>query len=265
MEFTTTQSENVIKTKKSRLIRISSEDKDASSSSTTTNAQFKVQLPSSGKTMDQIVGYVIKSIEVPNVFNNIPSYANSLTLIKTTGSATKTAIITVNQYTIDTFITALQTAINTAITPDTVAVSINSVNKLNFVFTGDTYAFDWDNSTIRDKIGLTADITAAANTTMQSIVNLIGESMIYVHSKAMNQSGLIEAQGNFSVVSNIPMDKPFGVMCYYFSANDTADFVVYQSARSFRTVDIVLRNSKGEVLDLPLNFHCSICVKIWYE
>ena len=264
MSFTISNLEDERKTKKNFLLRVSSNDKTESKSASTHNGRFVVDLPATGRNIDIISAYVVKSISIPNVFPNIPSYANTLTLIKTTGSATKTAIVTANQYTIDAFITALQSAINSAIAPDSVVVTLNSVNKLNFAFTGDTYAFDYDNSTIRDKIGLTADISAAASSTMQSIVNLIGETAVYVHSRALNQSGLVEANGNFSVVGKINMDKPFGVQCYFESSNDVADYVPFNTTKSLRSIDIVIRNADGEVLELPLNFEVSIMLKVYH-
>lgn len=254
--------------RKHRYVRISSEDKASG-----TNSQFTVNLPASGQVIDTVVGYMVKYASVPNQFPNIPTYAQDLTLFASGAPATPIPVqVPAGQYTQADFIIALQAAINGAIGPDTVVVSsVFGANgdTLNFVFAGaNTYAFDLAGSSIFEKIGLSADIATAANITMQNPINLIGESEVWIHSRILNQSGLIEAQGNFSTVDVIPVDVAFGVvahMTYPDQELALINFEPYENKKTLRTVDIVLRNRAGNVLLLPSNFKFTLLLKVFHE
>ena len=65
-----------IKNSQSRYVRISSEDK-----STGTNNRFTVDLQSAGGVIDNVKGFIVHSIECPNVFNNVASYNNNFIYI----------------------------------------------------------------------------------------------------------------------------------------------------------------------------------------
>ena len=87
-----------IKNSQSRYVRISSEDK-----STGTNNRFTVDLQSAGGVIDNVKGFIVHSIECPNVFNNVASYNNNF-IISFPGPASETDIninITQGYYLID--------------------------------------------------------------------------------------------------------------------------------------------------------------------
>jgi sulfur relay (sulfurtransferase) DsrF/TusC family protein len=254
-----------IKKDRARWLRISSEDKATGSIS---NSQFTVNLPPTGGTIDTITGFMLKYAAVPNIFPNVPAYANTLQITKQTGAVVFNVTVPVGQYSSGAFITALQAAINTAINPDTVAITLSSQQVLNFTFTGDNYSFNFANSTIANIIGLTANIAFAAVSPMQSIVNLQGETEVWIHSKSLNQSGLTETDGNFSVVDVIPLNVAFGVTAYInYPSDDMQEisFIPFGTKRSFRQVDIVLRNRNGDVLTLPPNFFFTMMMKIYHN
>jgi len=120
---------------KSKMVRISSEDKTQNS---VNNSRFEVNLNQTGANIDRVAGYAVKHISCPNIFYNVPAYANTLQIIKQTGNIIYNILVDPNQYILNDFIIELQTAINTAITPDTVTITANNKNYLNFVFVGDT-------------------------------------------------------------------------------------------------------------------------------
>jgi len=259
-----TSNEN-IKNSKSRTLRISSEDKVIGS-----NSQFTIDLLSNGGAIDNIKGYIIHSLECPNVFDNVPTYANVLQLIKATGAVVYNITIPNSYYFIDDLVTQLQTSIN-AVIADTVAVSKTGTfpnDKLNFIFTGDSYTFNFLNSTVAYRIGLVADQGPATNITMSGIPNLIGETAVYVHSREMAPNNLIEGTGSFSVVDKLNLDQPFGATCYSNFNNDTTHFkkyFPYESLKTLRTIKITLRNRIGEILTLPANFDFTMMVTIFHN
>ena len=61
-----------IKNSQSRFVRVSSEDKAIG-----TNTRFKVDLQSAGGNIDSVKGFIVHSIECPNVFSNVASYNNN--------------------------------------------------------------------------------------------------------------------------------------------------------------------------------------------
>jgi hypothetical protein len=254
-----------IKNSKSRFLRLSSEDKSVG-----TNGRFTIDLLSSGGIIDNVKGYIVHSIQCPNVFPNIPDYANILTLIKATGPVTYNITIPVAYYFLDDLVTQLQTSIN-AVIADTVAVTKTGTfpnEKINFVFTGDSYTFDYSESTIADQIGLLADQGPSTNTTMTSIPNLNGETDLYVHSRTLCPNNLMEGTGSFSVLDKLNLDEPYGAMCYTNFNNDSTHFKKYfpfESLKSIRTVQLTIRNRTGNILILPENFNISVMLMLFYK
>ena len=141
--------------------------------------------------------------------------------------------------------------------------------KLQFTFT-EEYTLNFDNSSIRSKLGLTADLLcpAVTGTSLQSIPNLIGETEVYAHSRVLCPNNLIEGGGSFSVVDKLNLNKPFGSMCYSDFDNDKTHFKKYfpfESTKTLRTIRITLRNRTGSILTLPDNFNFSMMLMIYYK
>lgn len=258
--------------KKHRLLRISSEDK---SRSTDSNSRFSVDIPPTAKAIDNVCGYLVKFALCPNLFYNVPSYANTLQVTKQTGNVVYTINITPNQYNITDFLAELKSQIDSVINPDSVGVALDAFNRIVFTWAGDSYAFTQDNyeaSTIRDIIGLGVEDAQGTFFVVQNMdnpVNLTGESEVYIHSRTLHQSGLTEASGNFSVVDVIPLNNtPYGGVASITYPNHQLakiNYCPYETKKSLRTIDIVLRNRKGNVLELPSNFNFTMMLKLYHE
>ena len=236
---------------KKKKIRISSEDKNNSNDS---NSRFTINLNPDGSIIDNICGYVVKFISCANVFNNVETYNYTLVLTSTVGATTYSITLPTGYYLLSDFITQLQTSIN-AIIPDTVAiVSVGTYpnDKIQFTFTGDSYTIE-STSTILNQLGVNTSLLCSDGiaTIAQNIPNLTGESELYVHSKTLNNAGIIEPDGQFSVVDILALDKPFGSVCYS-NFNDAElhkrRYVPYESKRSFRNIQITLRNRQGNII-----------------
>jgi len=125
---------------------------------------------------------------------------------------------------------------------------------------------------MRDIIGLgvnDAQGTFLTVQTMDNPVNLTGESEVYIHSRALHQSGLTEASGNFSVVDVIPLnDTPYGGVAsitYPDHQLSKINYEPYETKKSLRTIDIVLRDRRGNVLQLPENYYFTMMIKLYHE
>ena len=260
-----TSDENM-RNSKSRLLRLSSEDR-----TTGTNGRFTINILSSGGIIDNVKGYTVHSMQCANVFPNVPDYANVITLVKAIGSVSYDVIIPSDYYYLDDLITVLASTITTAI-PDTCAVAkvgLAPVQKLAFTFTGDEYELKLS-STMASRLGLTADLTCpdGIQTTVQSIPNLIGETEVYMHSRTLAPNNLIEGSGSFSVIDKVDLDKPYGSMCYSrygMESVRTKRYIPFEGMKTLRTVKITLRNRIGEILTLPDNFNFSVILIIYHK
>lgn len=250
---------------KSKYLRLSSEDK---TNSTDSNTNFNISLPALGGNLDEVYGCYVKKISCPNMFYNIPSYANLLILEKD-GVGTYTATITAAQYDLAALLVELKTQIDLVI-PDTVTVTASASGILSFDFGVESYRLVLDGSTSNEKLGFVADTAYSAGgvLTLANPVNLLGETELYVHSREINPAGLVEPSGAFSVVDVLDIDVAYGSMAYSNFNDDELHEIRYfpwESRKTLRTVDIRLRNRTGQILELPDNFHFNMILKFYYS
>lgn len=274
-----------IKNSQSRFVRISSEDKSIG-----TNSQFKVDLQSSGGNIDNVKGFIVHSIECPNVFNNVASYNNNL-IISFPGPATETDIninITEGYYLIDDLINVInaRVALEIALNGDAYTFVLSKVGlfpnekiqfDVNGLSAGVCNLFTSDTS-ILPSLGVESTVNAippnvpftivnGSPSFAQNIPNLIGETAVYVHSRILCSNNLSEASGSFSVVDKLNLDEAFGSTCYTNFNNDSTHekkYFPFETRKTLRTVDITLRNRTGQVLQLPSNFNFTMMIKIYY-
>jgi len=266
----------------SRFVRISSEDRSTGNAN-----KFTVDLQSNGGIIDNVKGFIVHSAQCPNVFTNVASWNNTLTLYGGASVFTITAVIPEGNYTIDTLITELDAVLNPLLAgaPLPSGVNISKVGtapqeKINFQFFGDDWYLLKDTTTMKKQIGISDfdfdpyPLGGGAfaffdriNTVMPSVPNLIGETEVYIHSRVLCPNNLSEASGTFSVVDKINLDEQFGAMCYTNYNNDTTHekrYFPFESRKTLRTVDINLRNRTGDLLVLPSNFSFTMMIKIFY-
>jgi hypothetical protein len=274
-----------IKNSQSRYVRISSEDK-----STGTNNRFTVDLQSAGGVIDNVKGFIVHSIECPNVFNNVASYNNNF-IISFPGPASETDIninITQGYYLIDDLINRINIQIANQIVANGDAytfvlskVGIYPNEKIQFdvngLSAGGCVLFTSD-TTILPSLGVVSTVNAlppnspftiidGVSKIANNIPNLIGETAVYVHSRVLCSNNLSESSGTFSVVDKLNLDQPFGSTCYSNYNNDSTHekkYFPFETRKTLRTVDINLRNRKGDLLVLPSNFEFTMMIKIYY-
>ena len=271
-------SQEKILNSKSRYIRIGSQDK-----ATGTNNKFSVDLASNGGVIDNVKGYIVHSAQVPNVFNNVSSYNNTLQLYGASATYTTVATIPEGNYTLDDLIAQLNITLPplVAASPAPSVVTVSKVGtypneKIDFKFSGD----DWyiqNESIMLAQIGLSIDDATnqfgfvcfdGINTVMPNIPNLIGETACYIHSRVLASNNLTEGNGTFSVVDKINLDQQYGAMCYSNYNNDVThqnNYFPFLTKKTLRTIDINLRNENGNLLELPNNFYFSMMIKIFYS
>lgn len=275
-----------IKNSQARFVRISSEDKVFGN-----NSQFIVNMESAGGAIDNVKGFIVHSIECPNVFNNITTNNNNYQ-VAFPGPATETDLnlnLPEGYYLIDDLINVMnaQIANQIAVNGDAYTLTLTKVGifpneriqfNANGISVGSCNFFLSDNS-IWPTLGVITTINAIPpNTpfsvlngipsTAQNIPNLIGETAVYVHSRTLCPLNLSEGSGTFSVVDKLNLDQPFGSTCYSNFNNDIThqkSYFPFESKKTIRKIDITLRNRTGQILQLPPNFNFSMMIKIFHS
>jgi hypothetical protein len=273
-----------IKNSQARFVRISSEDKVIGS-----NSQFVVNLESSGGAIDNVKGFIVHSIECPNVFDNITETNNNF-FVGFGGPATETDLdidIPVGYYLIDDLITLINAIVATqiAINGDAYTLVLSKVGvfpneRIQFLANG-LSAGSCNLFTKEDSIFPTLGVLSTANAltppdfvltngipvVANAIPNLIGETAVYVHSRTLCPLNLSEGSGTFSVVDKLNLDQPYGSTCYSNFNNDIThqkSYFPFESKKTLRKIDITLRNRTGQILQLPFNFNFSMMIKIFH-
>lgn len=254
------------KTLRSKLIKISSEDKTASS---TSNSDFTISLPSDGGNISRVAKILVKSIACPNVFYNVRAVNGTLYVNNTTTPASYSLAIAEGQYTSTQLIAAIEAAFLAA---TSVAVTITvgaTTGKMTWTFASDEWLLvSTGNNNIANTIGLTSDTaTASSIAVMPAIVDLNGISEVYVHSRTLASGNLAEPDGSFNVVDILPMTAAFGNMAHSQFVDGESHTIHYRpfgSHESLTSIDIRLRNKTGERLVLPANHNFIMIIKVFY-
>jgi hypothetical protein len=251
-----------------KLIVISSNDKDSTSNS---NSDFVVSLKESYYTQN-IERIMIKDISLPNVFPNVRgplNYgdgSNNLLSIDKQGVGILPVVVPEGQYVISTLgvppandlITVLTSLIDAVIAPDTVIITLDAItNKLNFTFSSANYKFVKNTTTtpssLNDVLGIVNATPAYTNIiNADGLPDLSGYPVVYVHSKKLAESNGID--GDFGLISLAEAvslnDTPFGSYAYRQNNDDELSSIIYDNPRNLNRIQITLRDSKGNILDI---------------
>jgi hypothetical protein len=254
----------------SKLVTIASSDKDPTES--TTNSDFVVYLKEK-YTTQEIKYIMVRDVQVPNVFYNIRSSngtPNNEFKFTQTGQATQLVTIPEGQYNLATFITALQAAINAALVGATVSITQNPLTqRLIFTFTAATaiiYDIE-DGNSMGNAAGITTtNIIPVAVINAQSLPDLSGIRMVYVHSIDLARSNTID--GSFGLISMAECinlaDTPFGNTAYKQSNDSELASILYADKRNINRIGIVLRDEDGNRLDIGTS-QMTVVLKIFYD
>lgn len=236
-----------------KLIILSSNDKESVSSFS--NSNFVVNLKETYNTQD-IKRILVKEIQVPNVFYNVRDGTNgsqnNTLLITEQGFAQVLATVPQGQYTIGTFLTALDVAINAVMVGTVITSALNPLtNKIEMTGVGNTTILD-ATSTIAQVIGLSTTTANQLNHVMDYLPDLSGINMVYVHSRDIAENHAIDGDaGMISVMECLSFHNvPFGAYGYKQNNDDELALIDYDQPRNLIRVNIVLRDSVGNILDI---------------
>lgn len=218
-----------------------------------------------------VVRTILYQAQVPNVFQNIRSnyLQNNQLVISENGGVNITVNIPDGQYTRDALVIQLKTSLDAVLSVgNTVLVSYSdTTNKITFVFSTLPVFFNIVNSNLGDSIGFTLDSVNALSLTGDTIPNLSGITMVYLHSPEIAQSHAIDpgrVGGLINLIGAISLnDTSYGAYAYFQSADSNLSDVDYSGEPVNISVSrFILRAGDGTKLPIPLNFEIKVVLKV---
>lgn len=237
-----------------------------------TNGAFTVVFNDSS--CQQVVKVLVKDIWIPNLFYNITSSNNVLSL-KQDIQATVFATVPQGQYSIDQLITVLKTKID-AVLIDGCVVTITKnpyIYTLNFTFSGSGTPSNnnvvlFDDSSISDVLGLKSTNVATNTINMEMPYNLKGVEYVQVHSPQVAEAHGLDAgvAGYISLLESVSLaETGYGSIAHRQNNDDELALLLYEQPRNLSRVNIVLRDESGKRLDLPDNAYATVVLKIFFD
>ena len=253
-----------------RLLRIASSDKveDLSES----NSKFTVSLNET-LNVQQIKGYSVLSASFPNTFYNISEadLTNLLVILVSNGVdgvIPYHVTIPPGFYNIDDLMTALKKAIDPGLTPDTITISLKSDSDPRLVFTMSasplTTSFTTQGGNMHKVLGITQDSPFQKEYTCDELPRLQGTTNAYLHSRVLGQGNLLDAEGRiFSTICAIPIRAEYGFYNHWETADEDLFSVAFPSPRNLQSINIVLRDLDGRVLDIRQH-ELTVVLRVFY-
>jgi hypothetical protein len=270
---------------RTKLLRVSSRDRDTTNPNET-NASFSVEIPDYATNRVSRIETIYASC--PNVFYNINENNNTIGFFRRYAGdffQKVTAQIPVGQYTITDLLPLLGTALTTGAgaTLLTITATYNSVTgKIELSATGTAFDYiritsgalpsQYEPSPLDPVIGNNTNdiiLEGAGAVSLNLLPNLTGISEVYIHSKDLSQSNTAEAQGTFSALDVLSLTTtPYGGVASHYYQDPTmhhVDYAPFQSERNLTSINIRLRDSEGNLLVLPDNFHFTLILRLHYK
>lgn len=245
------------------LLRISAHDR--TDRNLETNSDFTIDIRSQNSELKRVVAIQIVNVQIPNVFYNIPEGQNTFDF---DFGGPQTITLTPGQYDIDQLMDEFKKQMDT-ITGQVAGTTTHEFNDITKKLTFTTAVSISFNSSkdnpLAYKLGF-GDNDSYTGITFEApeIINIIGPNTVSVHSPDLSNNVIDYGarSGTVRMICEVPLDKPFGFMCYY-RAQSSSDLIKYKDKRSFNSIRMVLRDTEGRRLDIG-NLDWSITVRCFY-
>lgn len=220
--------------------------------------------------LDRITEIHLMNASVANIANNISAAVGNNTFTYTgTVSGLQTVVFPDGYYTTTQVIAILQTEMNIAIAPSTIAVTQNA-GKVIFTVTG-AETIEYTNTGLNFTIGITDAIPATGVATAQGIPALNGGTVVYIHGVqlANNNTYLSSNTGNITDVNGaftIPINVPYGVYQTYKGEPELDRQVYGRNGKSLKQMQVILRGNGGRLLtEMTDNFETILVFKVFWN
>lgn len=244
-------------TSRGKLLRISSQDKSPEQ----TNSNFSVIL-NNASFVQSVRGIIPKTISFKHVFPNIfggnstfsfvwNGTPSSVSIPEAWYDANSLASILTSRLLIDPIVMGAVSVITFTDPP------LNPVynQKFKFVISGGSLTLQTvaSGNPMGDVLGIGNDTISSSDYVPDYLPDLGGISTVYLCSSEMagnNAAASSNGGEQVQIITEIPIDVPFGSQVYYRAFNDDMETIVYPSSRSLTKVSIQLCTRTGAILDL---------------
>lgn len=210
---------------------------------------------------------VLKSIHFLNSQYNINEYNNRIDWNH--NSIDYTATISEGQYDVDDLITALESAMNTAMGGATVTITQDSLtNKLSFDWSASTGYIKVVENTMSFTIGMDTERAPADPYVGDAQVRLNGLLQVFINSATLAQNHSLESKSNNEAstgneILSVPVTAPYMTMNHVITFDDELSSINYGfRGNDLSIIDIQLLDVKGRVC--KLKSPVDIVLKIYF-
>lgn len=250
------------------LLRLSAHDRAERPNET--NSDFTLDVRSQNIELKKITAITVVNCQIPNVFYNIRAPYSTFNFTDEFDNEC-TATVADGNYDVNQFMLELMKQIDIALSlPEgSSTYEFNEITyKVSFT-TGAIIKFysTEDSNELAYRMGFGDDATLQySGTTFNgiNIIDLTGPHIVSIHSPDLARGALDygSRSGTVKMIAQIPLDKPFGFLCYY-SSNSSADLIKYQSPKSLNQIRLILRDVKGRRLDIG-TMDWNITIRVYY-
>lgn len=244
---------------KTKLIRISSEDRLTDSSSSSSN--FKVAY-TNVQALSRCVSVILKHASFPNSIYNVNTTNNVYTYED--GGVVQTLVVPKGFYSISqllAYLTSSGPALTYAQNPVTYKIQFtNPAAAIPFIIypTG-----------IGSLLGVSNYLSVPLGSTVsaQSLPALEGLKHLYVGSKALSKGNNMifgNARQEVDILAMLPVTAPFGSINHYETPHENLEIVNFDGETNIQNIDITLYNGNGDIIDLNGGFF-HLILKIFYR
>ena len=241
-----------------KLLRVSSEDRGQGQ----TNSNFNVSLNNS-PFVQNCRGAVLKSVSFKNVFPNIFS-GNRVFSFEYNGTPTSITV-PIGQYNLTELVAQINLEIvgNAVVTgtftlvETVVPAGASPAYNTRIQFIADLpvriYGKNLGNA-IADVLGIPPDFDTTSTTVLPPwLPDLGGLPVAYLCSTQLAGFNASASSNNgevVAIITEIPINKPFGQQIYYEAKTSDLESIIYQNIRGLNNIDLQLCTRSNEILDL---------------
>jgi len=232
------------KLRDSKLVRISSKDRDVP----TTSNKYNFSISFNDQFLHQVSHVILKSVLIPNGEYNVNSKNNQIDY-NPNSTGDKSITIPVGQYNLNDFMTEVQNQFTLA--GDAVSIVQNALTlKLELTFLVPTVLYA--SSTAKYKLGFSDDTANILVHALPNLPDLSGLKKVYIKSNTLSNSVSMSnsSKKHYNIFSEVDIDKPFGSVVHRVLDDlHSSDFNTSQ-ATNLSNIDIQLLDQNLEQVDL---------------
>jgi hypothetical protein len=231
-----------------RLLRITNNEQSPYSQGNGASIKFQ----SNDSDLHGINRIHLKTSIIPNTQYNINTKNNKLYLTFPDQGGPY-AEVPVGQYTINTFITALEDALDAVSAPNIFTVSIDPLTyKITITKTGGDFTIlEKKNNPMYLVIGQGLEKTSTLGVLIcDNIYNLSGLRHVYVESFTLGKQLLTGSISKYPIIADIPISVPFGSFQNDIYSEETLNVVYYKGFKNISNFELKLVDELGGLLEL---------------